>query len=567
MLSLVFVAVVLLFLFKILNVNNYPEKSLLYCANAQFLDAFLKRVPELSEPYVPTRLWGFSGHIQTIVQGVISRFQCPIVSGRRIFLKLTDGATLSYDLYQSRESHPEAEEADFTIAVCPGIGNNSESVYIRRVVFNAQKHGYRVAVLNHIGTLKKVPVTSPRLFQYGGTSDFGAMVKDVVRRYRYTKIVCVGFSMGGNMVTKYIGEPRVKPSNVIAGISVCQGYDANRVMNFLLEWKGFRRLYCYAMTENMKAIIRRWTPVLFSEDVKRRLGINERQAFNAGTLQELDDVYSRKLQGVSTVQEFYRRSSCSNHLKNIKIPMVFINALDDPIIPPPVLEIVRNAALTNDNLIYIEQKFGGHLGFYEGGFMWSNVLTWQDRIIVSISHALVAGHNTKYQKSEFEPEAEVSTLMDQKPSSRLEAEEKERMNRSQTPKIPFFETPSMSEVSGPDSDNEYCPPLISDEEDHSVNLNLNLGDSYSSLDDENDCSERSGSVIAGNIAGNIAAVAAAVWPTVGVVTDTDDVLEEEDSDNMIEQGDEEAFEPPVQPPNTPLPRSRKRATGLNIFPV
>lgn len=46
----------------------YSEKSLLYCANAQFLDAFLKRVPELSEPYIPTRFWGFSGHIQTIIQ-------------------------------------------------------------------------------------------------------------------------------------------------------------------------------------------------------------------------------------------------------------------------------------------------------------------------------------------------------------------------------------------------------------------------------------------------------------------------------------------------------------------
>jgi len=39
--------------------------------------------------------------------------------------------------------------------------------------------------------------------------------------------VCIGFSMGGNLVTKYMGEPRVKPANVIGGISVCQGYDAN----------------------------------------------------------------------------------------------------------------------------------------------------------------------------------------------------------------------------------------------------------------------------------------------------------------------------------------------------
>ena len=41
---------------------------MLYCANKQFLEEFMKRVPELNEPYIPTRFWGFSGHIQTIVQ-------------------------------------------------------------------------------------------------------------------------------------------------------------------------------------------------------------------------------------------------------------------------------------------------------------------------------------------------------------------------------------------------------------------------------------------------------------------------------------------------------------------
>ena len=80
----------------------------------------------------------------------------------------------------------------------------------------------------------------------------------------------------------------------------------------------------------------------------------------------------------------------SNHLNNIQVPIVFINARDDPIVPPPLLEIVRDAALTHDNMIYIEQKFGGHLGFYEGGFVYSNPLTWQDRMVVHISHALVA---------------------------------------------------------------------------------------------------------------------------------------------------------------------------------
>jgi len=404
MFYLVIVAVILCILFKILNVNNSAEKSIFYCKNQKFLEEFLKRAPELELPYVPTRFWGFSGHIQTIIQGVISRLHCPLVNGHRVSLKLTDGATVTYDLYHAIEQHPE--HGDFTLAICPGIGNNSESVYIRRVVYNAQLHGYRVCVLNHIGTLATVPVTSPRIFMYGNTADYAAMIKDLVRRFPTTKVISVGFSMGGNLITKYLGEPRVKPKNVVAGLSVCQGYDAKKAMELLLEWKGFRRLYIYAMTENMKSIIRRWHNALFTEEIKKKLGITERQVYSSATLLELDDIYTRRLAGFPNLPDFYNAMSCKHHLHNIKVPTVFINSVDDPIVPPPLLEIVRDAALKNPNMIFIEQKFGGHLGFYEGGFFYSNPLTWQDRMVIHIAHALVADEGGKPGFEEVKEEEE-----------------------------------------------------------------------------------------------------------------------------------------------------------------
>merc|ERR1712123_394580 len=347
MYALVLAAICLCVLFKILNVNNSPEKSIFYCANQKFLEEFLKRAPELAEPYIPTRFWGFSGHLQTIIQGVISRLHCPLVNGHRVSLRLTDGAT--------------------------------------------------------------VTVTSPRIFMYGNTADYAAMIKDVVRRFPNTTMVCVGFSMGGNLITKYLGEPRVKPDNIVAGISVCQGYDANRAMQMLLEWKGFRRLYIYAMTENMKSIIRRWHSALFTDDIKRKLGITERQVYNSATLQELYDVYTRKLAGFSNATDFYNSMSCTHHLKNIRVPIVFINSLDDPIVPPPLLEIVRDAALKYENMIFVEQKFGGHLGFYEGGFFYSNPLTWQDRMVIHIAHALVADRAKKpvEDQTDFEEENNI----------------------------------------------------------------------------------------------------------------------------------------------------------------
>nr|CAD7392066.1 unnamed protein product [Timema cristinae] len=158
------IAVILCILFRILNVNSQAQKPTLYCKDLSFLDTILKIAPLLQEQYIPTRLWGFSGHVQTIVHSIIGRVRCPWPIGERCELLLRDGTTLTYDVYQSLD---QSHEDDFTLAICPGIGNTSESVYIRTFVHYAQCHGYRCAVLNHVGALQSIPVTAPRIFTYG----------------------------------------------------------------------------------------------------------------------------------------------------------------------------------------------------------------------------------------------------------------------------------------------------------------------------------------------------------------------------------------------------------------
>jgi hypothetical protein len=112
--------------------------------------------------------------------------------------------------------------------------------------------------------------------------------------------------------------------------------------------------------------------------------------YSSATLLELDDIYTRKLAGFSNLPDFYNAMSSKHHLKNIKVPTVFINSMDDPVVPAVLCEVIRDAALKNPNMIFVEQKFGGHLGFYEGGLFYSNPLTWQDRMVIHIAHALVA---------------------------------------------------------------------------------------------------------------------------------------------------------------------------------
>lgn len=390
-------AVILCILFRILNVNSAPRKPLILCQDQTFLTAILKIAPVIAEPYKPTRLWGFSGHVQTIIHSVIGRVRCPWPIGERVYMGLPDETTLTYDLYQPLAND---YEDDITIAICPGICNSSESVYIRTFVHFVQCHGYRCAVLNHVGVLSSVKVTAPRIFTYGHTDDYDKMLHSLIEKHPNTRIICIGFSLGGNLVTKYLGERGSnKLCNIIGGISICQGYNALEGTKFLLNWQNFRRFYLYIMSESVKNIILKHKNILLSEDVKQRHNLNERDIISAATLPELDEAYTRKVHNFRSVTEMYKWSSSVFYLDNITTPMVFINALDDPIVPDMLLDPIKEHAKKHPNTVYIELAHGGHLGFYEGGFLYPNPITWLDRTLVSLVGSLTFAHADRSLKA------------------------------------------------------------------------------------------------------------------------------------------------------------------------
>ncbi|KOB75141.1 Abhydrolase domain-containing protein 2 [Operophtera brumata] len=242
----------------------------------------------------------------------------------------------------------ESISNDVTVAICPGIGNTSESVYIRTYVHYSQCHGYRCAVLNHIGALNSVP--------------------NLLERYSHTKLILVGFSLGGNLITKYLGEDRKRSPNI-----------------------NFRRFYLYIMTDNYRNIITRHKSKLLSPELKNRYSLDEKMIVSAGTLPDLDEAYSRKVHGFETVADLYKWSSSAFYLDKIKTPIIFVNARDDPIL-----------------------AHGGHLGFYEGGLVYANPVNWLDRALVGIAGGLLMAHDkcsykdksvdTEYIGSDDEPD-------------------------------------------------------------------------------------------------------------------------------------------------------------------
>ena len=88
--------------------------------------------------------------------------------------------------------------------------------------------------------MKSIKLTSHRIFGYGCTKDLTAMINSTLETYPNTRAVVVGFSMGANMVIKYLGEKGIHvPKNILGGISICQGYDALKYNQFYNLRTGF----------------------------------------------------------------------------------------------------------------------------------------------------------------------------------------------------------------------------------------------------------------------------------------------------------------------------------------
>lgn len=84
--------------------------------------------------------------------------------------------------------------------------------------------------------------------------------------------------------------------------------------------------------------------ILLSEEVKRKHNLCEKEISKAATLAQLDEAYTRKVHNFPTTNDLYQWSSCINYLHNIDRPIIFINSLDDPLVPEVLLYPVRKFA-------------------------------------------------------------------------------------------------------------------------------------------------------------------------------------------------------------------------------
>uniref|UniRef100_A0A665TZ77 Monoacylglycerol lipase ABHD2 n=1 Tax=Echeneis naucrates TaxID=173247 RepID=A0A665TZ77_ECHNA len=358
------VATVLYIIVRCLNLKSPTAPPDLTYQDTPLNRFLLKSCPQLTKEYIPPLLWGKSGHLQTALYGKLGRVSSPHPSGIRKYLPMQDGATATFDLFEPLGDHRTG--GDITMVICPGIGNHSEKHYIRTFVDHAQKDGYRCAVLNHLGALPNIELTSPRMFTYGCTWEFAAMVGYIKRAYPQTQLIVVGFSLGGNIVCKFLGENKTNQERVLCCVSVCQGYSALRAQETFLQWDQFRRFYNFLMADNMKKIILSHRNSLFGGSSVKMIDADLSRLYTATSLMQIDD----------NIMRYYFKRAPVPVFKLI-LTNVFIHLL-----------VLNHLKYTKQNVIFSLTLHGGHLGFFEGAVLFPQPLTWMDKVIVGYANAI-----------------------------------------------------------------------------------------------------------------------------------------------------------------------------------
>lgn len=258
-----------------------------------------------------------------------------------------------------------------------GLEGSSRSHYMIGLARLALTRGWRTVSLNFRSCSDELNLL-PRFYHSGDTGDLDAVAGLLAEREPGVRLGAVGFSLGGNVLLKWLGEREHEaPGYVLGAVAVSVPFDLAACTR-LLD-RGFRRaLYTENFLKGMRDKVRRKA---------ERLGafVDVTAATRARTFGEYDEVVTAPLNGFASALDYWTRASSGPYLGRIRRPTLLISARDDPFVPPDALPDVRRLP---PNVIAEFPTRGGHAGFIDGA-PW-RATSWAERRAIAFLDPLLA---------------------------------------------------------------------------------------------------------------------------------------------------------------------------------
>jgi predicted alpha/beta-fold hydrolase len=262
------------------------------------------------------------------------------------------------------------------VLIIHGLEGDLRSHYAGALVARLAHEGFR-PVFMHLRGAGDEPNRLDRSYHSGASDDLAAVLAALAEDPEGAPRTAVGFSLGGNLLLKYLGEGRPE-LHIERAIAVSVPFVLRDAM-LRLEL-GFSRIYRNHLMARLKRSLRRkFASRPMPAALEDRLDLDAIRDFNA-----FDDRVTAPLNGFAGVFDYYQRASCRQYLPNIHTPTLIIQAADDPFLFPASLPFAHE--LGPGVTLELSPK-GGHVGFVAGRWPWRPRYWLEERIIQALRGA------------------------------------------------------------------------------------------------------------------------------------------------------------------------------------
>ncbi|NND32267.1 MAG: alpha/beta fold hydrolase [Saprospiraceae bacterium] len=285
----------------------------------------------------------FNGHIETIYPYLFRKI--PALEFVRERLLLPDGDFLDLDWLR--------QEGKRLLILCHGLEGSSASQYMQGMATAALNAKWDVLALNFRSCSGEMN-QKLRMYHHGEIEDLTFVLNTIVANGPYRQISLCGFSLGGNVILKYLGtQGGDVPLPVRSAVAISVPCDLESSSRALDRWDNY--LYTRRFMRSLKS--------KFIYKSKQFPNAIDMTGFDAvKTWEQFDNTFTPMVTGFKNAAEYYAQGSAKNFIPGIRTNVLLLNALNDPFLKAASFPI---ELCKNHSYVHLETpKHGGHVGFW-----------------------------------------------------------------------------------------------------------------------------------------------------------------------------------------------------------
>jgi uncharacterized protein len=302
----------------------------------------------MRENHFKSAWWLPNSHLQTLWPAICRRsINLPLERER---IELPDGDFIDLDWTGGPASAP-------LVLILHGLEGSIESHYAKGMLQAIAMQGWR-GVFMHFRGCSGEPNRLQRGYHSGETGDINFITKLLLEREPTMHLAVIGYSLGGNVLLKWLGETGAR-NPLKAAIAISVPFELHKASNRIQQ--GFSKFYQWYFLKCLRERLSQ----KFQE--KSWPSVDTSAMYKANTMYEFDDKITAPIHGFSGVDEYYSTASSRQYLSAIRVPTLILHAKDDPFMSDD--SIPEEHELSSQVELELTET-GGHVGFVTGKYPW-----------------------------------------------------------------------------------------------------------------------------------------------------------------------------------------------------